>query len=132
MVKNNDHSGYRILIAAISISFAWHILCLSAVNIVSSPMRKREVKFSKVSFLGPILARVNMDVRAAPAVRSLLERRYLKIAENTLLYKGDGSIKAPDSKYSSHRSSVRTDGKLLSAIDDAVAGEKLEPDYLSE
>lgn len=131
MIKNKDLSGYRILMIAIAISFVWHIFWLSAVKIVSSPMPKEPVKFSKVSFLGQILARVSMEVRASPAARSLLERRYRKIAGSTF-YKEDGFTEDPASKYEGRGLPGPADETFSSAVDDAVAGEKLEPDYLSE
>jgi len=130
MVKRNDPSGRRILVIALAISLAWHIFWLSAVQIVASPIPKSSVKFSKVAFLGPILARVSMELRASPASRSPLERRYRSAMGEAFCREAAGALHgASDLKYASRTALDRTDRKLLSVIDDAVAGRKLEPDY---
>lgn len=128
IVKRNDLSGYRILIIAIAASLAWHVFWLSSVKIVSSPAPGSPVKFSKVAFLGPILTGAGMEVRASPASRGLLEKRYRDIAGKTF-YAEDMLTKAPGSKYESRGAPDQVNQKLLTAIDDAVAGKKLEPDY---
>lgn len=127
-IKKRDLSGYRILIIAIAVSLAWHLFWLSAVKIVSSPAPKSSVKFSKIAFLGPILGGASMEVRASPASRGLLERRYRNIAGKTF-YEEDAFTKAPGSRYESRKPPDQAYQELLSAIDDAVAGKKLEPDY---
>ncbi|MCX5677865.1 MAG: hypothetical protein NTY76_02035 [Candidatus Omnitrophica bacterium] len=131
IVKKNDLSGYRILIIAIAISLAWHIFWLSAVKIVSSPMPRSSVRFSKVAFLGPILTGSGMEVRASPASRGLLERRYRDLAGKAL-YAEEMPSKSPGFKYESRRDPAQADQKLSFAIDDAVAGKKLEADYAAE
>ena len=131
MVKKNDLSGYRILIIAIAVSLLWHIFWLSAVKIVSSPMPRSPVKFSKVSFLGPILTGVGMEVRASPVSRSMLERRYRKMA-GEVFYDEYISGWVPDSKYDGKGPAGGRDQKLSYIIDQAALGEKLEPDYAAE
>lgn len=127
-VKKSDLSGYRILIIAIAASLAWHLFWLSAVKIVSGPAPESPVKFSKVAFLGPILTGAAMEVRASPASRGLLERRYRNAAGKTF-YAEEMFIKAQSPEYDSCRDPGRSDQGLSSAMDDAVAGRKLEPDY---
>jgi hypothetical protein len=83
MMKRNDLSGYRILMIAITVSLIWHVFWLSAIKIVSSQTPKSPVRFSKIAFLGPILSGLNMEVRASPASREMLEIRYRKIAGKT-------------------------------------------------
>ena len=128
IVKRSDPSGYRILMIAIAVSLMWHLFWLSAVKIVSSPPPESAVKFSKVAFLGPILAGSGMEVRASPASRGLLEIRYRNIAGKAL-YAEEVFTGAQGPEYESRGVPGRADRELLSAIDDAVAGKKLEPDH---
>ncbi len=127
-VKNRDLSEYRILVIALAVSLAWHAFCLSAVKIVSAPAPESPVKFSKVAFLGPILAGTPMEVRASPASRGLLEMRY-RAAAGKIFYGEAAFTRAQGPEYKGEKGSVREDRTLLTAIDDAVAGKKLEPDY---
>lgn len=131
MVKTDENSGRRILILAIALSFVLHIFWLSAVKIVSLPVRRDAAQFSKVAFLGPILSSINMEVRAAPASRSFLERRYNEITGRTLFYDEQANMKAVSKKYGD-TSSAQPGRMIPLAIDDAVSGEKLEPDYPAE
>jgi hypothetical protein len=128
MVRTDEPSGLKILILAIALSFVWHIFWLFSVKIVSAPIRQDAVKFSKVSFLGPILSSISMEVRAAPASRSFLERRYRVMAVRSFSAEARTGAQ-PASKDAGDAPSVRSDGPLSAAIDDAVSGEKLEPDY---
>ena len=127
-MKRNDVSGYRLLIAAIAISLVWHLFWLSSIKIVASRMPKSSVKFSKVAFLGPILSGINMEVRAAPASRGVLEKRYRKIAGKAF-YAENESAKAQGLNYEERMTPGRTDQALSPIIGPAVAGQKLEPDF---
>ena len=131
MVKNNDLAGYRILMIAVAISLAWHIFWLSAVKIVSSPMLKESVRFSKISFLGPILPGVSVDLRAAPAERSFLEKRYNRIAGGAF-YKERESAAGISARYGGLSALHHASPALSSVIDEAVSGDKLEPDYQAQ
>lgn len=120
-----------MLTIAIAISLIWHVFWLSAIKIVSSRMPESPVKFSKIAFLGPILSGLNMEVRASPASRGMLEIRYRKISGKTSY--GEGAFaKAQDSKDEYRTASGRTDGTLVSVIGDAAGGHKLEPDFPAE
>ena len=131
MINRNDFSGYRMLTIAIAISLVLHVFWLSAIKIVSSRMPESSVKFSKIAFLGPILSGINMEVRASPASRGMLEIRYRKIAGKTS-YGEAAFAKIQDSKYEYRTASGRTDEALASVIGDAACGEKLEPDFPAE
>ena len=128
MMKKNDFFGHRILMIALAISLAGHLFWLSAVKIVSTPASKAPVKFSKIAFLGPILARIDMEVRASPAERSLLEIRYRNMM-GEMFYDEDRSAKFADPKYESREIPGRADQELSNVIDGVIAGEKIEPDY---
>lgn len=130
IVKKKDRPGFRVLAIAIAISLACHILWLALIRIVSSPIPKSAVRFSKVAFLGPILAGVTMEVRVSPAHRGMLERRYRKIM-GEISYDPGAPREASIVGYESRVINDRTSHGLSAIIDDAVAGKKLEPDSRS-
>ncbi|MDD5421988.1 MAG: hypothetical protein PHT32_01000 [Candidatus Omnitrophica bacterium] len=70
-----NERGGRIFAAALLISLVWHIFWLSAVKIVAASKEYGPVKFSKVSFLGPILESGSVEMRVAPKSRSPLEQK---------------------------------------------------------
>ena len=67
----------KVLVAAIVFSVVWHIFWLSAFKVVVVPKVKMAVKFSNVSFLGPILERSVVSVDVKPRERTILEKNYL-------------------------------------------------------
>jgi hypothetical protein len=71
----------RILISAIIFSAAWHIFWLSAFTVVVVPKVKKTVKFSNVSFLGPILERGVLNVNIKSYDRTELEKKYFDSIE---------------------------------------------------
>ncbi len=115
----------RILIIAIVISVVWHIFWISITTIVA-PKERRPIKFSRVSFLGPILERGALEVRLEPRERSFLEKHYLSgisghdvkpnISDQQILYIKDFSY--------SH------DEGLVDLIEEAVNSSKTEPSYI--
>lgn len=111
----------RVFNLAILLSIAWHVFWLSVITVVAAP-RQTQVKFSKVSFLGPILERGALDVRIEPRERSFLEKRYMAGIEklSALHEAGQASQKARSVKYAS-------DKGLRALVEEAVGGVKLEP-----
>lgn len=112
----------RILIIAIAASLLWHGFWLSTLKIVA-PTAREQVKFSKVAFLGPILDRGVMEVRVKARERSFLENRYLSLMhgiseETPILHRGAISDSVTSGSFN---------GRIMSMIDDAVCGPKLEP-----
>ena len=51
--------------AALAISLLWHIIAISAVNIVALPGEYRMRELTAVSFLGPILEKTALDIMMA-------------------------------------------------------------------
>jgi hypothetical protein len=129
MIKNNGLSGYRILVIAIFISLGWHLFWLSAVKIVSAPARTEPVKFSKVSFLGPILTKVGVDFRVQPASRSFLEKRFASGVSDTRI---NAAVPAGQPAFEGGAPDSSSDRKMSSLIDEAVSGTKLVPDFGSD
>ena len=73
----------KVLIFAISFSVVWHLFWLSTLTVVVVPKDTKPLKFSGVSFLGPILEGSMLNVRVAVHERSALEKRYLSDIENS-------------------------------------------------
>ncbi|MBI5124115.1 MAG: hypothetical protein HZA72_01695 [Candidatus Omnitrophica bacterium] len=67
----------KVLISAILFSALWHIFWLSAFVVVVVPKSAKVVKFSNISFLGPILDRGILSVSLKPQEQTAPERRYL-------------------------------------------------------
>lgn len=125
-------SRYRIFIAAIVISFLWHMFWLSAVKIVSAPSIGKPVKFSKVSFLGPFLARGAISLRVQPKEKGFLEKRYRMMAANTA---GGGVVQQGGEvyRYEPDAGARLLDGRSMADfVDEALAGPRPEPDYSGE
>lgn len=110
----------RIFAIAIAISLAWHLFWISTVTIIAKPDKNAFVKFSKVSFLGPILGKGAMEVQARPKERSFLENRYLEAArsaasdlEENMIGGGRDYDVSPDLFHSRNESmSLLIDGAL--------------------
>ena len=118
----------RIFILAIFLSFLWHIFWLSIIKVVVIPNRTEPVKFSKVSFLGPILERSAIELRVEPKDRSFLEKRYLsaiKKLPSTETGTGKDLREEPNKDFD-----FLHDEKLSGLIDEAVGGPKLEPIWI--
>lgn len=114
----------RIFIFAILLSLACHLFWFTAVKIIA-PKKTTPVRFSKVSFLGPILTRGAIDLRVAQKTRSFLETRYLKTV-NALPSPVGAKVSIP---YALEQRSDRTDDPVFTRmVDEAVSGPKLEPD----
>ncbi len=121
--------GNNIFLYALIASFVWHVFWLSAVSVVVTPKDRGTLKFSRVSFLGPILERGALEVRMKRDQLSFLEKRYLGMIENmavaTEWHKKKADIKeAPEKKIS-----ASSDAKLAIYIKEAASASKLEPSY---
>jgi len=112
----------RILIIAVGLSLACHLCWLSVFRVVA-PTVTRPVKFSKVAFLGPILDRGIMEVRVTARERTFLENRYLELIQ------GSSVAAATPRRAPAQEGPVSSaaNARLITLIDDAVSGPKLEP-----
>jgi len=129
--NSKNGTGYRIFILAMLASLAWHIFWLSVITI-TAPTQKAPIKFSKVSFLGPILGRGSMEFRVQPKERSFLEKRYLDKIELSHI-KFRSQAKADSDRYEPNKEfDLLHKDKLTDFIDEAVGGPKLEPAYYIE
>jgi len=123
--------GYDVLLIAIFLSFIWHVAWLSVITI-AAPRPAGPVRFSKVSFLGPILARGAMELKVRPKERSFLEKRYLDKAGRTSLAAGMAEGLSYAGYEPKKNFDILTSGAFASLVDEAVAGQKLEPGYSAQ
>lgn len=113
-----------VFIVAILVSAIWHIFWLSIVSVSTVPREIDSIRFSKVSFLGPMPASRALEMRVEPGSRSLPEKRFFKFIENLtppdeFLQKTGHDIDAPYKEE---------DGVFTSLVKDSLAASKLEPE----
>ena len=117
--------GYRVFIIAIFASLLWHLFWISTITIVAKPDNAHQIKFSKVSFLGPLLGGGAMELQARPKERSFLEKRYLDAVSRLSTEPMAGANTAIE-RYEDKDEAYRLrDERMTSAIDDALAGDKI-------
>ncbi len=119
----------RLLISAILFSAVWHIFWLSAVTVVVVPKVKKPIKFSSVSFLGPILDKGIMTVSAlATSERTLLEKKYLSYIEDLSISKGREFAKNPYAETGLNDTAASSqDERFLNLAISAIDGQKADP-----
>ena len=124
----------RVFVIAILVSAGWHIFWMSAVKVVMAPKDASAVKFSKISFLGPILGKGALEVRFETGERSLLERKFLDIISKDFYGPEEPGEEIDIEKRVSSKSASHMPGdeKLASFIEDSLGAAKAEPDYLIE
>jgi len=116
-----------ILILALAISLAWHLLWLSIISI-SAPKETAPIKFSNVSFLGPILGRGSVEFRTQPKAHSFLEKRYLGKVSDLSYSKESVHLKAADFRYQKPiKAYYSADKDFLNFVDDSLAEPKAHP-----
>lgn len=116
----------KIFIIAIIFSVVWHIFWLSIVTVVITPEAKAPVRFSRVSFLGPLLGRGVIEARLMPKERSFLEERYLESVEG--MFTANQNV---GSMPSGETYAERYEKRLTPLIEEALDGSKLEAPYHS-
>jgi hypothetical protein len=127
-VKRIEFERNRVLILAILISAAWHIFWVAAVKVVAAPSKTGAVKFSKVSFLGPILNRAALELRIEPIERSPAEKRSLLWAQSAAAA-GLDSLKRDSEEPETNDFYSAGEKGAPSLIKKAVSGPKLEPAF---
>lgn len=114
----------RVFISAVLVSIVWHIFWMLAIKVVVVPTKTEPIRFSKVSFLGPILGRSVPELRIEPKKQTFLEKRYIRKIEEMLFDRYELDIKYIDTK-----GELLSDKKLSYQIKDAISGSKIEPIY---
>ena len=119
----------KVLISAILFSAVWHIFWLSAFTVVTVPKIKKPVKFSSVSFLGPILDRGILNVNVKEREQTILEKKYFaSVVNGPDFLRGEGI--ARDSYVLSvfdEALSYGDDGELAALIAVRIDTDKIEP-----
>ena len=105
----------KILIYAILFSAVWHIFWLSAFKVVVVPRPQKQVKFSNVSFLGPILAKGAISLSVQPHQRTILENNYIDGIEKA-------SVKILQRKANDDYAEAGPAERLLSGGEDDLVG----------
>ena len=132
IVRIFKDEGYRIFAIAILASLLWHLFWLSTITIVAKPESARPVKFSKVSFLGPLLGNGTMELQARPKERSFLEKRYFEAVKSLSWQSETAADTTIDSYEGANDAYYLRDERMVAYIDDALEGKKLEPSYDEE
>jgi hypothetical protein len=122
----------KIFVAAIVISLFWHFFWMFGVKVIIAPKNSGTVKFSRISFLGPILDRGALEVRMGANERSLPEKRYLAMIGSLAPVLADQvEIPAAVDIVETDIHAAMASG-LTSALKEALSASKLEPDYKIE
>lgn len=126
--------GYRVFLLALILSLIWHIFWLSVIKVVAASEPKSSVKFSRVSFLGPILTKDNAGLRVEPKKLSFLEKHYFKTIEILINTDIDSGRSLRDPRDYMPDSGSRPPGEdvMASLVDKAISGQKLEPGYAAD
>lgn len=128
--KKFSDEGYRVFATALLASFLWHAFWLFTIKIAPNRYDSSEVKFSKVSFLGPLLDKGSMELRAAPKEMTFLEKRYVNMARSFNVTPESSTNRVIDRYDASSGQDYMRDNRVTREINDALGAEKLEPpDY---
>ncbi|MDD5428053.1 MAG: hypothetical protein PHI58_02325 [Candidatus Omnitrophica bacterium] len=130
-IKIFRDEGWRIFALAVFASFLWHLFWMSAITVVSRPDSAGHVKFSKVSFLGPLLGKGDMGLQARPKEGSFLEKRYLEL-DRSSYYPVETTNPATDDFETDTGAYRSRDENMVMLIEDALGADKTEPSYDEE
>jgi hypothetical protein len=119
--------GFRLLSAAIAVSLGWHLFWIAAIK-VAAPSSAPQAKFSKVSFLGPLLSSVSMEVRRDEEL-SFLEKRELASIAGPGSYSGAIPVYVKVESDRPAPGEMRPAGSVTAMVDEVLAIGKVEPDF---
>lgn len=117
----------KVLISAILFSAVWHIFWLSAFTVVVVPNAKESVKFSSVSFLGPILEMGALNVGLKAHKRTDLEKNYLASIESSPSLTGEDIVRDDYVLPSLNTASPVIEEELTALTVAKIDTNKLEP-----
>ena len=117
----------KVLLFAILFSAIWHIFWLSAFKVVVVPKVNKSVKFSNVSFLGPILDKGAFSVGMGAHDRSASEKKYLASIEAPSALAGE-NISRDDYVLPPFYANIPgNDDKFISLAVSRIDTDKIEP-----
>lgn len=129
MILKAGLEKYRIMAGAVMFSLAAHLFWVSAVRIEPYEAQDGPVRFSKVSFLGPIVEIGPIEFNLSPRAGSFLERRYMEEAGSRL---APPAMAAQDD-YALDRSDryfgASSEMSIIRQISGVLAESKPEPSY---
>jgi len=132
LVRIFKNDTYRIFALSILASLLWHLFWLSTIVIVSRPDGAIPIKFSRVSFLGPLLGKGSMVLQARPKESSFLEKRRFETIGRLPKQPGTAANPAIDRYEGGDDIYHLRDERMVASIDDALSGAKFEPSYDEE
>lgn len=134
MLRSGGSPSYRMFAIGIGISLLMHLFWISAIDIVSATAPEHPLKFSTVTFLGPILSGVGMQVHASPADRSLLEKRYVDYLRSFAIIVASAGSPLKDNAVRPKSDPGRGRPVLdhLVGSGDVIAADKIEPECKAE
>ena len=118
----------RVLLSAIIFSVVWHLFWISALKVVIVPKDVKPLKFSSVSFLGPILDQGMLKVSVASHERLEPEKRYLSDIKS--LYGGIGQKPHQGDRAEANvdvETALENDEIITALAVSAIEGDKIEP-----
>lgn len=129
MISKAFISKNRVLILAVAFSLGLHLFWISSIKIIMKSGYNGPVKFSKVSFLGPVYTTGGVELKARPKETSFLEKRYrVRIAgmpESEAVFESR-RVGAPEF-YDRTPSADPVDDKMISIIGEVLEESKSEP-----
>lgn len=119
----------RVLLSALLFSAIWHLFWLSALTVVVVPRDTKPVKFSSVSFLGPILGQGMLGVSPAAHERSNPEKKYLSEVESLYAFGAErpASYVYTEASLDAGTDILESDEMLTGLAIQAIDGDKMEP-----
>ena len=119
----------RVLLSAILFSAVWHLFWLSVLTVVAVPKDTKPLKFSSVSFLGPILGQSMLGMSSAVHERSIPEKSYLSEIGNSsaLMKEKAGPDAYTEADLDAGTDIFESDEMLTGLAISAIDGNKMEP-----
>lgn len=127
MIKIINSRENRILLVAVVFSAIAHFFWISVVGVVTESSRAGPIKFSNISFLGPISSKAGFELKVKPKNASFLEKRYRR---KVAVFSVSNKISPvyPAGQHDGDRSEdYENSGVLTSLIEEALGASKLEP-----
>ena len=119
----------RVLLSALIFSAAWHFFWLSALTVVVAPKDAKPLKFSSISFLGPILEHRMLEVSPAAHERSIPEKGFLSEIESLSVLMKAETIQNTytEADLDTGTDILESDETLTGIVMPAIDGNKMEP-----
>ena len=118
----------RIFYLSILLSVAAHLFWLSAVKVVATKEARQRIKFSQISFLGPLTEKASaLEVGIALRERTFLEKRNLIMAQGAFTAVRSAIYAAGRRTQEQEKARPFGDRKMTPFIEEALSGSKLEP-----